>query len=92
MLIVDAAVAAGELEAMGELSGTTGGESTLHPAARANTASPTVGRSISSTIRPLEESYRLLGLPNVLPDTKMKLTGLATCGMVGGCVRCSFSS
>src|SRR5215213_4817149 len=57
VLIVDAAVAAGELEAMGKLSGTTGGESTLHPAARANKTSPTAARSISSTIRPLEESY-----------------------------------
>ena len=57
MLIVGDAVEAGELEAMEELSGTTGGESTLHPAARANKASPAVGRSISSTIRPLEKSY-----------------------------------
>ena len=92
VLIVGAALAAGELEAMEEFSGTTGGESALHPAARATKTSPAAGRSISSTIRPLEESYRLLGLPNVLPDTKMKLTGQATCGMVGGCVRCSFSS
>jgi hypothetical protein len=57
VLIVGAAVTAGELEAMEELSGITGGESTLHPAVRAKKASPTAGRSISSTIRLLEKSY-----------------------------------
>ena len=55
--IVGAAVPAGELEAMEEFPGTTGGESALQPAARATKTSPAAGRSISSTIRPLEDFY-----------------------------------
>jgi hypothetical protein len=55
VLIVGVAVAAGALEAIAEFSG-TGGESTLHPAARANKASPAAGRSITSTIRPFVQS------------------------------------
>jgi hypothetical protein len=45
--VVGVAVAAGEVAATDGFSGRTDGESTLHPAVRANKASPTAGRRIS---------------------------------------------